>query len=301
MDTPLLEVFGFPVNCQSTEARRHRELRLCPFHNRVPNCTKDKARDPLGTCSIQGSNGPAITCPVRFRQGWLVVEHAAEFFFPRGVRWTSLTEVRLQDARGQAAGNIDIVLVSYDEQGTLLDFGALEIQGVYISGNIRNHFDHFMSGHSGNTGGVVAASPAIGADLRDVRPDYLSSSRKRLAPQILFKGGILQAWGKKSAVALDRGFFSTLPEMKRVPLETADLVWLIYDLVASTSGDTFELRLVERVYTCLSESINTLTIPVPGPLSEFQAKLQMKLDAVLESSSPPDTPILGESPAEQGE
>jgi len=34
------------------------------------------------------------------------------------------------------------------------------------------------------------------------RPDYLSSSRKRLAPQLIFKGGIINAWGKKTAVAL---------------------------------------------------------------------------------------------------
>ena len=31
--------------------------------------------------------------------------------------------------------------------------------------------------------------------------DYLSSSRKRLAPQLIFKGGILKSWKKKTAVA----------------------------------------------------------------------------------------------------
>ena len=35
------------------------------------------------------------------------------------------------------------------------------------------------------------------------RPDFLSSSRKRLAPQLMFKGGILNYWEKKMAVALD--------------------------------------------------------------------------------------------------
>ena len=34
------------------------------------------------------------------------------------------------------------------------------------------------------------------------RPDYLSSSRKRLAPQLIFKGGILKTWGRKQAVAV---------------------------------------------------------------------------------------------------
>ena len=32
------------------------------------------------------------------------------------------------------------------------------------------------------------------------RPDYLSSSRKRLAPQLIFKGGIFNTWKKKTAL-----------------------------------------------------------------------------------------------------
>ena len=43
------------------------------------------------------------------------------------------------------------------------------------------------------------------------RPDYLSSSRKRLAPQSLFKGGILHSWRRKCAVALNKSFYDTLP------------------------------------------------------------------------------------------
>jgi hypothetical protein len=48
---PLAEVFGYPINNLSADAKRAREHRLCPFGNKVPNCTKDKAADPLGVCS----------------------------------------------------------------------------------------------------------------------------------------------------------------------------------------------------------------------------------------------------------
>ncbi|MBP6823685.1 MAG: hypothetical protein KA368_19200, partial [Acidobacteria bacterium] len=41
---PLAEVFGFPAANQSDTARRYREHRLCPFNNRVPNCTKQSER-----------------------------------------------------------------------------------------------------------------------------------------------------------------------------------------------------------------------------------------------------------------
>jgi hypothetical protein len=106
---PLAEVFGFPVDNHSSEAKRCRDSALCPFGNKVPNCTKDKANDPLGVCSILDGTDVVITCPVRFRERWIIAEDAAAFFFPKGVKWTTLTEVRLKDKHGGSAGNIDVV------------------------------------------------------------------------------------------------------------------------------------------------------------------------------------------------
>ena len=105
---PLAEVFGFPINDLSDQAERYRRLKLCPYHNRVPNCTKDKANDPLGVCSIyydrNGVTEPVITCPVRFRQDWQVAEDAAGFFFDATATWTSLSEVRLRDKHFMSEG-----------------------------------------------------------------------------------------------------------------------------------------------------------------------------------------------------
>ena len=97
---PLAEVFGFPLANMGKDATRHRENRLCPFNNKVPNCTKDKANNPLGVCSILNDGEVIITCPVRFRQQWIIAEDAASFFFPKGTKWTTLTEVKLKDKRG---------------------------------------------------------------------------------------------------------------------------------------------------------------------------------------------------------
>ena len=113
---PLTEVFGYPPDNFSPEADRHRKKKLCPFNNKVPNCTKDKANDPLGTCSIRaGDNGVAVTCPIRFREKWIIADDGADFFFPTGTKWSSLTEVELKDKNDKSAGNIDLVLVSYDD------------------------------------------------------------------------------------------------------------------------------------------------------------------------------------------
>lgn len=114
---PLAEVFGFTTGDKSDAANRHRSKRLCPFNNKVPNCTKDKAQNPLGVCSVVDGDEIAITCPVRFRQDWVIADDAADFFFDSHAKWTTLTEVRLKDADGGSAGNIDVVLCAYDQAG----------------------------------------------------------------------------------------------------------------------------------------------------------------------------------------
>lgn len=75
------------------------------------------------------------------------------------------------------------------------------------------------------------------------RPDYLSSSRKRLAPQLLFKGGILHSWRKKMAVALNKSFFDTLPSMNTVAKSDAEIAWLIYEAgLPSSNIDDVTIR-----------------------------------------------------------
>src|SRR5215211_3759831 len=107
---PLIEVFGFPIENMSTKAERYRKLRLCPFNNKVPNCTKDKSKNPLGACTIDEDGQIAIVCPVRLHQDWLIIEDAAEAFFPPNSQWTSLTNVKLFDKYNHFVGHIDFVL-----------------------------------------------------------------------------------------------------------------------------------------------------------------------------------------------
>lgn len=282
---PLAEVFGFPVDNLSPEAIRYREKRLCPFNNKVPNCTKDKANDPLGVCSVNEGGTVAVTCPVRFREDWLIAEDAAGFFFPPGAKWTSLVEVRLKDRHGQSAGNVDVMLVSYDERGKINDFGSCEVQAVYISGNVRAPFEYFMEDQLNRSGMDWTGRPNY------PRPDYLSSSRKRLAPQLLFKGGIFHAWGKKQAVVIHRGFFDSLPEMAEADSSEADLAWLVYDLTHDDDANVYRLTRGQTIYTKFEPSMLKLTTSEAGPVGEFVEHLQSKLDEKLDSN-PPDAPTL---------
>lgn len=284
---PMAEVFGFRIDAMTSEADRHRQHRLCPFNNKVPSCTKDKANDPLGVCSIYDGINITITCPVRFRQDWLIATDAAAFFFPPGTKWTSLTEIRLHDRHGKSAGNIDVVLVSYDGEGKITDVGALEVQAVYISGNIRKPFVAYMSDPTNH-------AKLDWSNKKDYpRADYLSSSRKRLAPQLIYKGGILNAWGRKMAVAVDSGFFATLPTLSQVPKDQADVAWLIYQLQASDDQGRYKLVHSHTVYTQFTSALQRITNADPGSESDFLKILQRKLDEKqLSGSIAPDTSSL---------
>jgi hypothetical protein len=277
---PLAEVFGHPVDDQSSKANRYRSKRLCPFNNKVPSCTKDKAKNPLGVCSIYHADKPVITCPIRFREEWLITDDAASFFFKEDATWSSLTEVRLNDADGKTAGNIDVVLVAYDSNGDIYDFGALEIQAVYISGNVRNPFEYYIRDTK------KWASMDWSKELNYPRPDYLSSSRKRLVPQLLFKGGILHSWKKKMAVALNKSFCCTLPPIGCVSKQEADIAWLIYDLelIQDHNGQKkYILKKIDEIYTEFEPALLTITTPAPGKIDAFISLLQEKLDEQLES------------------
>jgi restriction endonuclease NotI len=277
---PLAEVFGFPTDNHAPDAQRHRRAKLCPFHNKVPNCTKDKALDPLGVCSIYDGGEATITCPVRFRENWIIADDAAAFFFPAGAAWTSLTEIRLKDGNGLSAGNIDVVLVSYDDRGKIIDFGSLEVQAVYISGNVRNPFHQYMENQT-------AVLEWRGPNYP--RADYLSSSRKRLAPQLLYKGGIFKEWRKKQAVALHKSFYATLPALPEVAPQAADIAWFLYSLEFNPEENRFHLTQDRIVYTAFEPAMLKITTAPAGPIEDFIAHLQSRLNDHL---NPPDAPTL---------
>jgi len=268
---PLAEVFGFPIQNESKRAEHFRKNKLCPYGNIVPNCTKDKVEAPLGVCSVLcGDDSKVITCPVRFREDWIIVENAALFAFGENADWSSLSEIKLLDSDNQSAGNIDYVVVRYDRAtGKILDFASVEVQGVYISGNLRNCFEDYMR----------HPSPTYCWNGRNFpHPDFLSSSRKRLIPQMLYKGGIFKAWGKKQCVVIQESFYETLPELPIVSKEEADIAWFLYDLILDENDNQYHLTLVRTVYTEFSQALTRIITPKPGNIDNFVELLQEKFD-----------------------
>jgi hypothetical protein len=276
---PLAEVFGFPINNESARAKRYRENKLCPYNNIVSNCTKNSIEFPLGVCSLNHKEKPVIICPIRFREDWSIISDAASFIFDKKATWTHVGEVRLKDKHGKSAGNIDYVLVSYDDKGRVVDFGSLEVQAVYISGNLTGPFTAYLEKPSPSFTWTQA--------FKFPKPDYLSSSRKRLIPQIIAKGSILKQWKKKQVVALQTSFYKTLPDLPEVDKTESDFAFFLYDLVP-TKSKTLELKLQRVVYTKFAKALEQIAKFEAGSIKEFTELLQKKLDAKRAGKADPD-------------
>ncbi len=267
---PLGEVFGFPIDNETDRAKRYREDKLCPYNNIVSNCTKNSIEFPLGVCSLNHKGKQVIICPIRFREDWIIISDAASFIFDGKSAWTHVGEVRLKDKFGKSAGNIDYVLVSYDDKGRILDFGSLEVQSVYISGNLTGPFTAFSEEQSTEFTWTQA--------FKYPKPDYLSSSRKRLIPQIIAKGSILKQWDKKQVVALQTSFYNTLPILPEFNKSDSDFAFFLYDLVPSKDTNTLMLKLQRIVYTKFSSALEQIAKFEAGSISQFTELLQKKLD-----------------------
>lgn len=268
---PLAEVFGFPIDNKTDRAKRYRENKLCPFNNIVSNCTKNSIEFPLGVCSLNHKGKPVIICPIRFREDWTIISDAASFIFDNNSTWTHVGEVRLNDKHGKSAGNIDYVLVSYDDKGRVVDFGSLEVQAVYISGNLTGPFTAYLEEPSSSFCWTQA--------FKYPKPDYLSSSRKRLIPQIIAKGSILNQWNKKQVVALQTAFYNTLPLLPEFDRAESDFAFFIYDLVRDNNTNSLSLKMERIVYTKFESALEQIAKFEAGSVNQFTDLLQKKLDA----------------------
>jgi len=267
---PLGEVFGFPLNNESERAKRYLSDKLCPFNNIVSNCTKNSIEIPLGVCSLNHKGKQVIICPIRFREDWTIISDAANFIFGSASSWTHVGEVKLNDKYGKSAGNIDYVLVSFDSKGRVLDFGSLEVQAVYISGNLTGPFTAYLEDPNPNFNWNQA--------FKYPKPDYHSSSRKRLIPQIIAKGSILNQWKKKQVVALQLGFYDTLPSLPEFDKSESDFAFFLYDLEPDNKSLVLNLKLQKIVYTKFASALEQIAKIEAGSISVFTEILQRKLN-----------------------
>jgi len=167
---------------------------------------------------------------------------------------------------GRAAGRVDLVIARDRDASSW--FG-LEVQAVYFSGaGMQADFEILLKNPN-----IAPPEPTA---LR--RPDWRSSSAKRLMPQLQVKGPTLRRWGTKLAVAVDRPFFDAIGGPSDAPshdLNDGDILWLIPRI-------TDDYTLIQDHWEVLSleASNDKLLSAETVKRHEFENMLRMKLKQI---------------------
>lgn len=258
--------------------QEERTIPPCPFQKNHPPCRKRG-----GVCSIRryekgederiGSpkGVPAIVCPARFEEKQLLVSWLAEIvgFLPDEAMMAREVPFMKSTDTGKPAGKIDLVVAKTDRDN-LLWYG-LEIQAVYFSGaGMNSEFERLRD--------YDHPEPPFPNAVR--RPDWRSSSAKRLMPQLQIKVPTLRRWGSKIAIAVDRPFFESIGGPSPAPrydLDDGDVIWLIPELRLNSDGRYRLSRGYWEILT-LEETNAKLLAAETIQRRTFEQELQRKLE-----------------------
>lgn len=284
----IYEFFGYRADDLSEIATTAPFRQLCPFINSP--CSKIMSRDGTisGVCSIRQKtmgSPSVICCPNRIYSddyrilhliaqkafgvnlnmysGRAAVERAeidggAIAVFGHG--WGG--ELRLPKRTGKGSYFVDWVLARLDAHGNLVDFTAIEIQTIDTTGNYRS------------------ARQAL-IDTRQIIPDTVGLNwenvSKRIIPQIIYKGQVLQREDLCS-----KGLFFVCPKavydriLERLggvdriptfPAQPASINFIAYDYIdneGTVDGCTIPLGIVDEHRTTVykvQEAFSSIDLP----------------------------------------
>lgn len=247
----------------------------CPFDPDGAECFKEhsvctmRAYGSAGGAGVPAGDDICTVCPNRFREGGTVVAKMGEVMLGTATP-EAISEIGFLRTRGgRPAGRIDMILCDAESVGAGGDLRwcAVETQSVYFSGAAMDRDIEAIR----NSGGRHVTYPS---GMR--RPDFRSSSAKRLLPQLEIKCPTLRRWGKKTAVVVDRMFFDSLGGMPSADdLPNSDVVWFVVNY--DTTGGRFGLAVEDVVFTTL-ESVQTgLQNASPVSKEEFETELRNRI------------------------
>lgn len=246
----------------------------CPFQQGNVRCSKKG-----GVCSIQtyrpdlagqredrieGQSGkPVITCPKRFDQDDIVPRWLGEIVGFQQIFMAQEVPFMRSPSTGRPAGRIDLVLSG---NSAASKWFGLEIQAVYFSGEgMRDDFRLLL--HD------AEEPPPMPTSVR--RPDWRSSSAKRLMPQLEVKAPTLRRWGTKLAVAVDVSFFDAIggpSEKVSHDADEGDIIWLVLQV-----SDEYKLESIHWEVLSLEDSSEKLLAAKTVRRKEFEEALRAKL------------------------
>ena len=160
---------------------------------------------------------------------------------------------------------MDFLVAKLNGQGRAVDFAALEVQSVYVSGEgMRTAFRKFVkTGQHDKTAWR--------------RPDWRSSIQKRLMPQLMLKVPVFRRWGKKFFVAVDTNFFGNIPTFRHAnSFDNSEITWLVYPFEKSGEGGQYEIQQPRIVWSVWEDVMDALREGVAPQQQEILDEIDRK-------------------------
>lgn len=280
------EFFGYRADDTSATAQKNTSMQKCPFLSSF--CTKSLSdKTASGVCAIrQVSTGSpdVICCPNRLYaenykmlttvakkafgtdlnlySGRLAVEKAkdengAVAVFGHG--WGG--ELPLPKRQGKGSYYVDWILARLDGNGALVELTAIEVQTIDTTGTYRNARQALMDRHA-------IEKDSVGLNWENVS--------KRIIPQIIYKGQVLQ---REELCRSGLYFVCPKPVYDRVlerlggksklpqfPTQPAAIHFLAYDYLSDTTkdGEIRPLGIIEEYCTTVykvQEAFSAVDLP----------------------------------------
>lgn len=295
MATKIAEFFGYRASDASPAALTAALTAHCPFLN--DRCTKI-LRDGViaGVCTLKpATSDPVICCPNRlyaadysflrdiadvvFQPGLTMKAGASAKTFARqtnapavavfGKRWGG--ELRLPQRTGTGAYFVDWILARLDSSGSLTEFVAVEVQSIDTTGNYRDAINAMLQNR---------------ADVPSTAGFNWENVNKRIIPQLLYKGNVLQREAKCKG-----GLFFVTPQpiydkiMTRLggaqgllpyPLQSSSITFMAYDLDLANSqvGSPVPLKQTQLFTTNIGQVAQAFAGPgVMPPANSYEAAI----------------------------
>lgn len=204
----IVELFGFAPDDVSEDSKNLFKSRHCPFLGSTCTKTNHDQSEIYGTCSVSSGRNEVIICPKRlYANAYEPFQHVTKSIWgdiplivggsTQELRQKALRHPECVVSFGQNSGSevtinsngklsIDWVLQRYKTtSGSLvpIDFAAIEVQSIDITGNYRENFSAYKKVREGQ---LVNFIPPAGHGLN------WANVHKRLIPQIIRKGNVFQ-------------------------------------------------------------------------------------------------------------
>ena len=268
------EIFGYPFNTNSDQAKKGRKRYQCPFIGEKCNKQSRLIKYPMGVCSVRYGDDIIALCPRRFLQENTVFKNVADHYFKTRNDLVVFSEISLSET-----GTFDYVMVKHKPfSSDIEDFVVIEFQTGQTTGtgNLVQALKDFLKGED-----IEGRSYRFGLNLADIW--------KRSFTQILNKGIVLENWGHKIYWVVQEPVYRDFMNRYNLDYMTYDdehtTVFLICDLKEKAEKYVlFQTKIESSTISDLFKAFrNNPNIPSKDTfINKLQIKLKAKMALKLE-------------------